>query len=130
MAVKLKERNGKWWLFVHWHGQRKAKLIGTKEAAEHAKILLEAKLAFGAEVIFEPVKKPNPPPAPLLFGDYFRTWLKTYAKLACKESTWKSYERDFRLYLEPAFGQTPLGDLARDDHREADPSVADAGSES
>jgi len=21
MAVKIKERNGKWWLFVNWHGQ-------------------------------------------------------------------------------------------------------------
>jgi hypothetical protein len=38
MVVKVKERNGKWWLFVDWHGQRKAKLIGTKEAAEAVKV--------------------------------------------------------------------------------------------
>jgi len=47
MAVKIRERDGSWWLYVDWHGQRKARCIGTKEAAEHAKILLEARLAFG-----------------------------------------------------------------------------------
>ena len=52
MAVKLRERDGKWWLYVDWHGQRKAKCIGTKEAADKAKILLEARLVFGADVVF------------------------------------------------------------------------------
>ena len=36
---------------IDWHGQRRKKRIGTKEAAEHANIVLEAKLAFGANVI-------------------------------------------------------------------------------
>ena len=39
MALKIKERGGKWWLYVYC--QRKKKCIGSKEAAEHAKILLE-----------------------------------------------------------------------------------------
>jgi len=37
MAVKIKQRGDSWWLFVDWHGQRKAKLFGTKEAAEAPK---------------------------------------------------------------------------------------------
>ena len=49
MAVKIREKNGKWWLFVDWHGQRKKKCIGTKEAAEKARIMLEARLVLGAQ---------------------------------------------------------------------------------
>jgi hypothetical protein len=71
MAVRIRERNGRWWLYICWHGQRKAKCVGTKEAAEKAKIMLEARLVLGAQTVFEPVKKPEPPSAPLLFGDYF-----------------------------------------------------------
>jgi hypothetical protein len=109
VAVKLRERNGSWWLYINWHGQRKAKRFQRREAAEAVRIALEARLVLGAKTIFEPEQKPARPAAPLLFVDYFRTWLDTYAKLACKASTWRSYERDFRRYLEPAFGTTPLG---------------------
>jgi len=86
MAVKVRQRNGKWWLFIDHKGRKKAKCVGSKEAAEKAKIMIEARLVMGADVIFEPVKKPEPPPPPLLFGDYFRTWLDTYVRHACKES--------------------------------------------
>ncbi len=81
MAVKVKERNGKWWLYVNWHGQRKKNCIGTKEAGEKARIMLEARLVLGAQTVFEPVKRPEPPATPLLFGGYFNRWLETYAKL-------------------------------------------------
>lgn len=77
----------------------------------------EARLTFGADVIFEPHKKAEPPPAPLLFGEYFGRWLDSYAKQACKESTWKSYSRDFRLYLKPIFGEKPLAGIRREDVR-------------
>ena len=72
MALKIKERGGKWWLYVYWHGQRKKKCIGSKEAGGACEDSpREARLTFGADVIFEPHKKAEPPPAPLLFGEYF-----------------------------------------------------------
>jgi hypothetical protein len=40
MAVKIRERNGKWWLFVDWHGQRKKKCI----------FVLVAVVAYGAQI--------------------------------------------------------------------------------
>jgi hypothetical protein len=58
VAVKIREKNGKWWLFVDWRGQRKAKSFQTKEAADAVRIALEARLVLGAETIFEPAKKP------------------------------------------------------------------------
>ena len=45
---------------------------------------------LGADVIFEPHKKPEPLSPPLVFGDCFGPWLDTYAKLACKEGIAKS----------------------------------------
>jgi hypothetical protein len=47
VAVKIRAKNGKWWLYVDWHGQRKKKCIGTKEAAEKARVMLEARLVLG-----------------------------------------------------------------------------------
>ena len=50
---------------IDWHGQRRKKRVGTKETAEHANILLEAKLAFGANVI--PPRHPGGLPITLLW---------------------------------------------------------------
>lgn len=60
------------------------------------------------------------PPAPtvtakaVLFGDYGREWLKIKEQTT-KPSTFKEYERSFRVDLEPAFGCKPLTDITRTD---------------
>lgn len=114
MAVKIREKNGRWWLYVDWRGQRKAKCVGTKEAAEKAKVMLEARLLFGADVIFEPHKKPDPPPPPVLFGEYARSWIDTFVALTCKRTTVEIYDRNLRVYLAPVFGKTPLAEISRE----------------
>ena len=43
MGVKVKKRNGAWWVFINYHGRRKAKKVGTREAAERVKRELEAR---------------------------------------------------------------------------------------
>ena len=48
MGVKLRKRGGKWYVFVNYHGKRKAKCVGTsREIAEQVRRQLEAKLALG-----------------------------------------------------------------------------------
>jgi integrase len=101
-----------WWIFVDWKGRRVSRHVGSKQAADVVRVKVEAKLILGEEPFEE--KMPCVEPPPILFGDYFRTWLDMYAKLACKESTWESHGRDFRLYLEPVFGKTPLRDITRE----------------
>lgn len=60
------------------------------------------------------------PPAPIvtakavLFGDYGREWLKIKEQTT-KPSTFKEYERSFRVDLEPTFGNKPLADITRND---------------
>ena len=50
----------------------------------------------------------------VLFGDYGREWLKIKEQTT-KPSTFKEYERSFRVDLEPTFGNKPLADITRND---------------
>ena len=50
----------------------------------------------------------------VLFGDYARDWLKIKEQTT-KPSTFKEYERSFRVDLEPTFGMKPLADITRND---------------
>ena len=67
-----------------------------------------------------PIQQIEEPPAPIvtakavLFGDYGREWLKLKEQTT-KPSTFKEYERPFRVDLEPTFGCKPLADITRID---------------
>ena len=50
----------------------------------------------------------------VLFADYAREWLKIKEQTT-KPSTFKEYERSFRVDLEPVFGSKPLADITRTD---------------
>lgn len=50
----------------------------------------------------------------VLFGDYAHDWLKIKEQTT-KPSTFKEYERSFRVDLEPIFGNRPLADITRND---------------
>ena len=47
MAVKVRQRDGKWWIFIDHNGKRKAKCIGDKRAAGQVAEKIQAKLALG-----------------------------------------------------------------------------------
>ena len=109
MSVKVKHHKGAWWLFIDHHGKRKAKKIGTsKRAAETAAEKIQAKIALGQFMIKEETKQ-RP------FETYYRTWLETYARTHCKESTADRYQRTFRLWLCPHFGQKDIATISRED---------------
>ena len=68
MGVKVRERDGAWWLFIDHNGKRKAKRVGEgkqgKKAAELAATKIAARLAEGGPIALEP---PTPTPdAPTL----------------------------------------------------------------
>src|SRR5262249_58983141 len=106
MAVKVKQQKGKWWVFIDHKGKRKAKCIGSKQAAETAARKIEAKLTLGDFSLLE--EKPLRP-----FDEYFRQWLDTYVKAHCKERTYDLYEAAFRLHLLPTFGQRDMAGIRR-----------------
>ena len=65
-------------------------------------------------VTAEPAISSTPTANTILFGDYGREWLKIKEQTT-KPSTFKEYERSFRVDLEPAFGKKPLADITRND---------------
>ena len=110
MGVKLRKRHGKWYVFVNYHGKRKAKCVGTsREIAEQVRRQLEAKLALGDLALLDGREKIQ------TFGSYADKWLKDYARVECKTSTAEGYEGVIEQYLRPRFGNRPLDQIKRDD---------------
>jgi hypothetical protein len=85
MGVKIKKRSGKWYVFVNYHGRRKAKCVGSsRELAENIRRQLEAKLALGDfGFLGDGEQRPT-------FAEYSTKWLSTDA-LRCKPSTVEFY---------------------------------------
>ena len=107
MGVKVRKRNGKWYVVIDYHGRRKSKCVGTREAAEKVKREVEARLALGdMDVLSEPVQAET-------FKDYAEGWLNSHVKLCCKPSTYESYEQVLRVHLFPRFGPIPLTGVTR-----------------
>ena len=109
MSVKIRKKGGKWYVFVHYQGRRKAKCVGTRAAAEEVKRTLEARLALG-DLGFLQTGNPEIP----TFDDYSAAWLKNYVDVERKASTYRSYEQLLRLHVTPRFGALKLTDISRD----------------
>ncbi len=65
MAVKVKQHKGAWWVFIDHKGKRKAKRVGSKQAAEAAARKIEAALTLGTFSLAEE-EKPKVP----FFAEY------------------------------------------------------------
>ena len=111
MGVKIHKRGGKWYVFVSYHGRRKARCIGTsRQVAEEVRRQLEAQLTLG-DLGFLAEKEDQVP----TFGAYADEWMKNYTRVECKTSTADGYEGVLRQYLRPRFGAKRLGEISRDD---------------
>jgi hypothetical protein len=105
MGVTIKKRGGKWYVFVNYHGRRKAKCVGSsRDVAEKVQRQLEARLALGDLGFFAAeLKIPT-------FGEYATRWMREHASLHCKPST----IRGLKLHLRPRFESVHLDRLSRD----------------
>ena len=107
MGVKVRKRGGKWYVVIDYHGRRKSRCVGTREAAERVKREVEAKLALGDIGMLSKER-------PTSFKEYAERWLSTHAKVRCKPSMYASYDQILKTHLFPRFGSTPLKDVTRD----------------
>jgi integrase len=110
MGVKIKKRGAKWYVYVNYHGKRKNRCVGTREAAERVRREIEARLALG-DVTFLTQHDSAVP----VFGAFADSWLAGYARVECKTSTADGYEGVLRQYLRPRFATKPLNEIRRDD---------------
>ena len=110
MGVRIRKTKGRWYVYIDFHGKRKAKCVGSsRKLAEEVKRQLEAKLVLGDVGIFG-FDEPRMP----TFNAYADEWLKNYAGVECKKSTAKGYEGVLRQYLRPRFGGQLLSEITRD----------------
>ena len=82
MGVRIRQKGGKWYVFINHQGERKVKCIGDdKRLALQVKKQLEAKLTLGDVGLLKEE------PAGILFRDYAAQWLDTYVATKCKPSS-------------------------------------------
>jgi hypothetical protein len=105
MSVKVRKKGGTWWVFVNYHRRRKAKKVGSREAAERVKRAIEARLALGDLGCLEETKKGQPG---VTLADFGRSWIRRHARENNKPSTEASYLQDFERYVVPRFGALVL----------------------
>ena len=110
MSVRIRKRNGSWWVFISYHGRRKAKKVGTREAAERVKREIEARLALGDLGFFNEAERQTP-----TFGDYAARWQKESVDVNCKPSSAVKHDQVLRLYLLPKFSAKRLDEIHRSD---------------
>ncbi len=101
MAVKVRKRRDKWWVYIDHNNKRKAKCIGpSKRAADQVAEKIRAKLALGEMGILDTEKE-----APsITFAEYHRHWFQQYVVTTKKIRTQEQYEMIGRLHLLPVFG--------------------------
>jgi integrase len=120
MSVRVRKRNGAWWVFICHHGRRKAKKVGTREAAERVKRVLEARLALGDLSVLDEKTA-------VTFEEYSKRWIREHAEVHCKPSTTASYKQLLRLYLTPKFGTSRIDEITRDRVKEVLAGLVAAG---
>jgi len=109
MGVKIRKRGGKWYVVVDYHGRRKSKCVGSREAAEQVRQKVQAKLALGDLGFLSDETSER-----WTFAVYAEKWLKTEA-LRCKPSTVDFY-RDYQArYVIPRFGHKEVTAITRDE---------------
>jgi integrase len=115
MGVKVRQRDGAWWLYIDHKGKRKAKRVGTgregKRGARAAAEKIQARLALGEELILDA--------APVLtFEQAARRWFAAYAQLGqLRVSTQALYLSALEHYALPRFGTKSVTSVTREDIR-------------
>ena len=137
MGVKVRKRHGKWYVVIDYHGKRKSKCVGTREAAQQVRVEIEKRLALG---IFDLGDETKPTFAEYAVGKSYawdlkafaaregktvkeakqafkeqrpEGWMKHYADQKLKPSTAGFYLEFLCRYVLPGFGSCRLDEIQR-----------------
>ena len=110
MGVKVRERNGAWWIFIDHHGQRKARRIGTsasgKKAAQQVAQQIQARLALGQTTI-------DNQSAGVTLDVYAETFLQRIEHIR-KPTTHERYQQTLIHDIKPMLGELDLRAITRE----------------
>jgi hypothetical protein len=103
MGVTVRQKGRKWYVFITHQGQRKAKAVGDRKAAEQVASKLRAKLALGDFQMEEPERPPT-------FRECAERWLESYPKVHCRPSTYEGHRAAASpVWLPSLWHQAALG---------------------
>ncbi len=110
MGVKVRERNGAWWIFIDHHRQRKARLIGAgasgKKAAQQVAQQIQVRLALG-QTAFESQS------AGVTLNVYAGTFLQRIEHIR-KPTTHEGYQQTLTRDIKPMLGKLDLRSITRE----------------
>ena len=102
MKVREKRKGSRvWWLFIDHQGQRKARRVGDRKAAELAAIKIRARLAEGDATVLTPPPAASTP----TFAEYAERWLTEAIAPHRKPRTEDYYRKILEHHLLPVFGK-------------------------
>ena len=108
---KYPGRGRPWYVFIHQNRTIRSKKVGTRREALAVASAVRKKLAAGQwRLEAEPATRAMPE-----FSEYAHRYLETYAKTACKRTTYFSYETIIRRHLAPAWRGKRLDKVTRAD---------------
>ena len=115
MGVKVRERAGKWWIYIDHRGRRVAHSCGSgkvgKRAAEKAAEQIAARLALGDESVLE---RKAPPESVPTFKAVAEAWGPWYQGLyPTRFNTRRNNDVAVRAHLVPHFGAWPIASVTR-----------------
>ncbi|MGO9175709.1 MAG: tyrosine-type recombinase/integrase [Desulfobaccales bacterium] len=104
---KVKGKGKPWWIFINHNGERQAKKVGKKGAAEAVAEEIEKQIAKGDFQISPKEQAPT-------FGEYARKWFDGYGETHLKYSTHKGYDSILRIHLATLLDR-PINEITRAD---------------
>ena len=111
MGVRVRQKDGAWWVFINHQGKRKAKRIGMgedgKKEAKTAAAKIQAKLVLGDVGILEEGKGSAPVPT---FEAVAKEW-ERIASPNLKKGTQITYGGALRKRILPAFGNLQITEV-------------------
>jgi integrase len=107
VGVKVRKRRGKWYVVIDYHGRRKSKCVGTREAAERVKREIEARLALGDMGMIESSSSPT-------FKGYAEKWFDLHKASRLKHSTSQGYKSLLDQHLISELGSLRLEEITRE----------------
>jgi hypothetical protein len=125
MGVKVRERNGGWWVFIDHKGPPARKRCASKKAAQIAADKIDAALRLGQVSVLDADK----PARVVTFQEYAEHWLETVGPVRLRPATVEQYQVRLRLRLFPTLGPVPMSSITRETVRSLLGEMVKAGNQ-
>src|SRR5688572_8610266 len=117
VSVRQQKRDGRWYVWVRYAGDRAAKKFDSEEEAKDVAKAVRNKIALGEFDIaaLKAARTPESevPPEPTL-AEFYKDTVAPLWSASISNNTFDRYETSFRLHINPELGDLSLSEVTRD----------------